>query len=115
MHGLLMASEVRDGNRHFSFVHFLFTSWISTHPKLEYKDHAIPGVPLVLLYQKTNDAKFLATSQRLGGLYTMFSRSDEGISFHRPDLERWSSYIWVDCIHLDAPNMYWETSTTAMF
>lgn len=99
MLGLLAAAQVRSDRGHRSFVEAQFNRWrAARQDRLDFADHVTPGVPLVFLAR--HDARWMPAVMALGRLFTSFPRPS-GVPVHRPDLERWMSHVWVDCLYTD--------------
>lgn len=111
LRGLLEVDRFFDDARCFDFVHDLLKGWCKSRGPLRPEDHVVPGVPLLMMYERTDDSVFLDAAIDLGALYERFGIHD-GIPVHRPDLHPWERTIWVDCMYMDAPFLLrlWRTT-----
>jgi rhamnogalacturonyl hydrolase YesR len=99
MMGLLAAARAIADERHRACVATLFDRWWAARSgELELIDHVTPGVPLLVLAR--DDPRWMPAALALGRLFTTFPRRG-GVPVHRPDLEPWSSHVWVDCLYTD--------------
>jgi len=99
MRALLAAGRVTGDPRYRSFVTDQFARWRSRRgAQLTYEDHVTPGVPLLEL--AAYDRRWMPAASALAELFRTFPRRN-GLMLHRPDLDRWSTHIWVDCLYTD--------------
>jgi len=103
LEGLLAAAGVLDQKPYFDFVKSLMTRWIADRPVIDHADHVAPGRALVEVYDRTNHSPFLEQAKRLAEFYAKLPRTPEGAALHRPDHDEYSEYVYVDCMHVDAP------------
>ncbi len=101
MLGLLTASQITGDAKYRDLVGRSFDRWwASAGDELTFKDHVTPGVALLLLAR--DDDRWLAAARALGSLFKRFP-ARRGLAIHRPDLDGWSSHVWVDCLYTDGP------------
>jgi unsaturated rhamnogalacturonyl hydrolase len=99
MLGLVAATRATGERRFQDFVEAAFTRWwVTRNKRLSFEDHVTPGLALLLLAR--NDSRWMdvavAVAELLRGCPEV-----AGIQVHRPDLERWSTHIWVDCLYTE--------------
>ncbi len=101
MVALLAASRVTGDDRYRSVVDTSFDRWwTSSGGRLSFEDHVTPGVPLLMLAR--DEARWMDAALQLGELFRRFPQQ-RGVAMHRPDLDGWTSHIWVDCLYTDGP------------
>ncbi|MDR7481492.1 MAG: glycoside hydrolase family 88 protein [Armatimonadota bacterium] len=101
MLGLLAAWRVTGKTRYRQAVEGLFARWRDARRNgLSFADHVTPGVPLLMLAR--DDATWIRSALALGHLFHRMPVVD-GIPIHRPDLDGWTTYVWVDCLYTDGP------------
>jgi unsaturated rhamnogalacturonyl hydrolase len=101
MLGLLAATAATGEGRYRDVVIGIFDRWWTQRGgRLAWADHVTPGLPLLLLVHR--DARWMPAARALGDLYRRFPRRG-GVPVHRPDLEPWTSHVWVDCLYTDGP------------
>jgi unsaturated rhamnogalacturonyl hydrolase len=99
MLGLLATARVTGDGRRRARVGALFDRWWAARSgTLTFADHTTPGVPLLMLAR--GDSGWMPAALALGRLFATFPKQS-GVPVHRPDLESWSSHIWVDCLYTD--------------
>lgn len=99
MLGLLAATRATAERRFREFVEAAFTRWWTTRDsRLSFEDHVTPGLPLLLLAR--DDDRWTNAAVGLAERFRRFPTVG-GIPVHRPDLERWSAHVWVDCLYTD--------------
>lgn len=103
LEGLLVAAEVSGEEAYFEFVHGLIDAWVGAKPHIDYPDHVAPGLVLLEVYQRTGDARLLQQAHRLAEFFERLPRTRSGAALHRPDHPEFAPYVYVDCMHLDAP------------
>jgi len=102
---LLEASAVIQRPKLGGFVEELVGAWARSHQSYVSADHVAPGLVMLDLHRSTGIAAFLSAATRLGALYETFPVHD-GVPVHRPDIDRLSTTIWVDCLPIDAPFLF---------
>jgi unsaturated rhamnogalacturonyl hydrolase len=102
LEALLAASEATGDAAYLEFVRDLLDRWLPRSP-LEFADHVAPGVPLLEVYERTGDGRLIDRAQQLARLLLAFPRNEIGAARHRPDHPEFAQYIYVDCMHSDAP------------
>jgi len=101
MLGLMAASRVTNDDQYRRVVETSFDRWwTAIEGRLAFRDHVTPGVSLLLLARE--HARWMDAALALGGLFRDFP-TRRGVPIHRPDLEGWTSHIWVDCLYTDGP------------
>lgn len=101
MLGLVAASRVTDDDRYRRVVETSFDRWwAAIEGRLAFGDHITPGVSLLLLARE--QARWMDAALALGGLFRRFPERG-GVTIHRPDLDGWTSHVWVDCLYTDGP------------
>ncbi len=101
MLGLIAASRVTGDDRYRRVVDRSFDRWwTAIEGRLSFKDHVTPGVPLLLLARE--EPGRMDAARALGALFRRFPER-RGVAIHRPDLDGWTSHIWVDCLYIDGP------------
>jgi unsaturated rhamnogalacturonyl hydrolase len=101
--GLLQAADRLEDARFSAFVEGLVRAWLLRSVRLNYEDHAAPGLELLMLQDRRPDSEYLEAALRLGAMVNMFPMGAAGCRYHRPDLSGWNRQIWVDCLHVDPP------------
>ncbi|MDR7544885.1 MAG: glycoside hydrolase family 88 protein [Armatimonadota bacterium] len=97
--GLLAAWRVTGQTHYRQAVEELFTRWREARRgELPFADHVTPGVPLLILAR--DDATWLTAALALGDLFRRMPVVG-GVPVHRPDLEGWTTHVWVDCLYTD--------------
>ncbi|HLN14385.1 MAG TPA: glycoside hydrolase family 88 protein [bacterium] len=99
MLGLLAASRAAGDDRYRSAVVAGFDRWWSARRgTLGFADHVTPGLALLSLARR--DRRWMPAALALGRL---FARAPvlHGVPVHRPDLDRFRSHVWVDCLYTD--------------
>jgi unsaturated rhamnogalacturonyl hydrolase len=99
MRALLAAGRVTGDLRYRRFVTDQFARWRARRSaRLTYADHVTPGVPLLEL--AAHDRRWMSSASALAELFRTCPRRN-GLMLHRPDLDWWSTHIWVDCLYTD--------------
>jgi unsaturated rhamnogalacturonyl hydrolase len=111
LRGLLELSDLTGDTAPAAFVHDLVERWCRVRGALVPADHVAPGVVLLELHERHEDAPYLETALELAHLVAAFPVID-GVSVHRRDLGPWRDTIWVDCTALDAPFLVRLATTT---
>jgi unsaturated rhamnogalacturonyl hydrolase len=112
LRALLELSDATGDAAPAAFVHGLVARWCRTRGPLVPADHVAPGVVLLELHERHDDAPYLETALELAHLVAGFPVL-AGVSVHRRDLEPWPDTIWVDCTALDGPFLARLATTTA--
>lgn len=102
LRGLIDVGTWLGERKYLAFAEQMLKEWAAESRTLGFPDHVVPGIPLLMLYDKTGEELYLEGAHRLAGLYETFPRHG-GIPVHRPDLTDWKTHIWVDCMYMDAP------------
>jgi unsaturated rhamnogalacturonyl hydrolase len=102
LRALLELSDATGAAAPAAFVHDLVARWCRARGPLVPADHVAPGVVLLELHERYDDAPYLETALELARLIAGFPVL-AGVSVHRRDLEPWRDTIWVDCTALDGP------------
>ncbi len=101
MLGLVAAARVTDDDQYRRVVETSFDRWwTAIEGRPLFGDHVTPGVSLLLLGRER--AHWMDAALALGGLFRRFPERG-GVTIHRPDLDGWTTYIWVDCLYTDGP------------
>lgn len=74
--------------------------------------HVAPGVPLLMALANSRVPALLARVRELANVLATARVGRCGARIHRPDLARWSTEVWVDCMHLDGPFLARYAGTT---
>lgn len=101
MLGLLAASRATEDDRYRRAVVAEFDRWWDARRgTLEFADHVTPGLPLLSLARR--DRRWTPAAAALGQLFLRLPVL-HGVPVHRPDLDRFRSHVWVDCLYTDGP------------
>jgi unsaturated rhamnogalacturonyl hydrolase len=95
--GLLDAPEYR------RFVIGLLERWLHREPRLVEADHSAPGNLLLTAYEASHEARYLDLALDLAHQMMRLPSADTKARFHRPQHPDYASYIYVDCVEVDAP------------
>lgn len=102
--GLIAAADLLGEGRYFHRVNELVVSWTSTPRGLE--DHVASAEVLLSLELRTGQEGLREATEAWAGLVVDAGHRDGGApGVHRPDLERWGTMVWVDCMHTDGPGL----------
>jgi rhamnogalacturonyl hydrolase YesR len=102
LRALLEIDALLGEERHTPFVDELVRRWCAGKGALTPADHVAPGVVLLEVASRHDDASVWRVARELAHLLTTFPIC-AGVSLHRTDLPDWSTTIWVDCMALDGP------------
>ena len=100
---LLAAARGTRESRYSEFVHGLLKAWVAARPRISNADHVAPGLVLLEVYSKVRDARLLSQACKLAEWFTQVPRGPFGAGLHRADQSLFSSFIYVDCMAVDAP------------
>jgi unsaturated rhamnogalacturonyl hydrolase len=95
--GRLKVPEYRD------FVIDRFEQWLRREPRLVEADHSAPGSLLLTTYEASGDERYLSLAHDLAEYMIALPQASTKARFHRPQHPDYSSYIYVDCMEVDAP------------
>lgn len=126
--GLLDASELTGHDKYLGFVHGIFKAWLARESFRSTFDYNAPGVALLLVYEKTQDASLLAAARRHAEYLSSFRKTEadafiryENAAIELPpelppehpeapaasqmmrDVRDGGPCIFVDSMHVDAP------------
>jgi unsaturated rhamnogalacturonyl hydrolase len=102
LRALLELSDASGEEALSAFVHDLVRGWCGARGPLAPADHVAPGVVLLELHERHDDAPYLETALELASVLTTFPVAD-GVAVHRRDLPPLQDTVWVDCMALDGP------------
>ena len=93
----LQVFEYRD------FVVNLLNRWLHREPRIVEADHSAPGSLLLTVYEATHDRGYLDLALDLADHMMALPQAGTKARFHRPHHPDYSSYLYVDCVEVDAP------------
>ena len=95
------AAQVTQNMQYRAYVLDLFENWLR-RPLTE-ADHSAPGALLLNAYQETADSRYIDRAIELANHMLALPTAATGAAFHRPHHPEFHSYIYVDCMEVDAP------------
>lgn len=102
--GLIAASDLLGDDRYLRKVEELVTPWLSK--PLELEDHVASAEVLIALEHRTHHGRLWEAAEGWAKLVVEAEHRDGGSpGVHRSDLKRWSTTVWVDCLHTDGPGL----------
>lgn len=124
LEGLLDAADVTGNPKYFGYVHGLLKGWIAREGFRSEFDYTAPGVALLRVFERTQDAALLAAARRHADYMAGFRRTASGAYMRYenaaielppelPDASSWNGpsgpvrdggpCVFVDSIHFDGP------------
>jgi unsaturated rhamnogalacturonyl hydrolase len=85
------------------FVVGLLERWLAREPRLVEADHSAPGGLLLTVYNATQDARYLDLALDLARHMRALPQASTGARLHRPQHPNYASFLYVDCMEVDAP------------
>lgn len=104
LEALWQAGEQLAVSAYQQFVQAQFERWLAREPHIVEADHSAPGMLLLDLYESSGDERLWQLAQRLHAhMASLPTDSISGARYHRPQHETFASYLYVDCVEVDAP------------
>ena len=102
--GMIAASDLLGDDLYLRRVDGLVAPWLSAPRRPE--DHAASAEMLLALAQRTEHNEPREAAEEWADLVVGADRPVPACpQVHRPDLELWSTQVWVDCLHTDGPGL----------
>jgi unsaturated rhamnogalacturonyl hydrolase len=103
LEALWQASERLNAPEYRRFVLNRFEDWLQREPRLVEADHSAPGSLLLTAYEATRDERYLKLALDLAAHMMALPQASTKARLHRPQHPDYSSYLYVDCMEVDAP------------
>lgn len=104
LEALWQAAHALGEESYRAFVIDRFEAWLAREPRIVEADHSAPGMLLLEIYQATGHARYLQLALDLHQHMAALPADPEtGARYHRPQHPDFSSYLYVDCMEVDAP------------
>lgn len=104
LEALWQAAHALGKGAYRAFVIARFEAWLVREPRIVEADHSAPGMLLLEVYQSTGDARYLQLALALyQHMAALPADPKTGARYHRPRHPDYASYLYVDCMEVDAP------------
>lgn len=104
LEALWQAADALSEDAYRAFVIARFEAWLAREPRIVEADHSAPGMLLLEVYQSTGDGRYLQLALDLyQHMAALPADPETGARYHRPRHPDYASYLYVDCMEVDAP------------
>lgn len=97
------AASVLNETAYKTWVLEMLARWLQRRPVLQEADHSASGQMLVEAFMFTGDRRYLKLAEELAAYLSSLPRHPSGALFHRPQHPEYRSFLYVDCMEVDAP------------
>lgn len=103
LEALWQAGEALEMPEYRRFVLDRLEQWLKRERRLVEADHSAPGSLLLTAYEANCDKRYLNLALDLADQMMALPQASTKARFHRPTHPDYSSYLYVDCMEVDAP------------
>ncbi len=103
LEGVLAAGAALGEAEAVAWVQDLIVRWAQSVDRLEAGDFLAPGVPLLLVYERTGDRRLLDVAKQLAALFTGAMHGRRGVPLYYPRGHQWQWGAPVDVMQLVGP------------